>query len=127
MRLRCTAALLTRLPGPAFLALEAEAAAADGRNAVWRAEARPALPDDLAADAPANQLLPALLKPSEKRALEVVADWPWIAPRDLAALLGVSSSRLSRVLRRLDELGLVVRARLAGHRLALSDCALAGC
>ena len=83
VRLRRTAALLARLPGPAFLALEAEAAAADGRAGVWRAasspaplglraalaavrpggrvpaerhEARPSLPDDLDGDAPADQL-----------------------------------------------------------------------
>ncbi len=152
VRLRRTAALLARLPGPAFLALEAEAAAADGRAAVWRAasspaplglpaalaavrpggglpaerpEARPALPDDLDGGAPGDQLRPALLKPSEKHALDLVADWPWIAPGDLAALLGVSASRLSRVLARLEELELVVRAPPDGRRLTLSDRALA--
>ena len=149
VRLRRVAALLTRLPGPAFLALEADAAAADGRDAVWRAasspaplglraalaavrpggelpaeraEARPVLPDDVDGS---DHLLPAVLKPSEKRALDLLADWPWIAPGDLASLLGVSASRLSRVLARLEELGLVVRTSLAGRRLVLSDRALA--
>ena len=152
VRLRRVAALLARLPGPAFLALEAEAAAAGEREAVWRAasspapvglgaalaavrpggglpagrpEARPALPDDLDAGSPADQLLPAVLKPGEKRALDVIADWPWIAPGDLAALLGVSASHLSRVVSRLEELALVVGVPLSGRRLALSDRALA--
>lgn len=152
VRLRRVAALLARLPGPAFLALEADAAAMDGRDAVWRAasspaplglgaalaavrpggalpaerpEARPVLPDDVDAGAPADHLLPAVLKPSEKRVLDLLADWPWIAPGDLAALLGVSASRLSQVLARLEELGLVVRVALGGRRLALSDRALA--
>ncbi len=152
VRLRRTAALLARLPDPAFLALEAEAAAGDGRAAVWRAasspaplglraalaavrpggglpperpEARPAMAEAVDASAPADQLLPAVLKPSEKRALDVLADWPWILHGDLAALLGVSASRLSRVLARLEEPGLVVRTPLAGQRLTLSDGALA--
>ena len=152
VRLRRTAALLARLPGPAFLALEARVAAADGRDAVWRAasspaplglraalaavrpggrvpaerpEARPALPDELGAGIPADQLRPAMLKPSEKRALDLLADWPWITPGDLAALLGVSASRLSRALSRLEELELVVRAPLTARRLVLSDRALA--
>ncbi len=152
VRLRRTAALLARLPGPAFLALEAEATAADGRAAVWRGasspaplglhaalaavrrgggmpaerpEARPVLPDDLVSASSADQLLPALLKPAEKRALDFIADWPWIAPGDLAALLGVSASRLSRVLTRLEGLGLVVSVPLDRRRIALSDQALA--
>ena len=152
VRLRRTAALLARLPGPAFLALEAEAAGASERDPVWRVasspaplglraalaavrpggglpaerpEARPALPEDVEGGASADQLLPAVLKPAEKRALDLLADWPWIVPRDLAPLLGVSASRLSRVSARLDELGLVVRAPLGGRRLALSDRALA--
>ena len=152
VRLRRTAALLARLPGPAFLALEAEAAAAGERDAVWRAasspaplslpaalaavrpggalpaerpEARPTLPGDLGAAAPADHLLPAVLKPAEKRAIDCLADWPWIGPGDLAALLGVSASRLSRVLARLKELELVVRAPLTARRLVLSGRALA--
>ena len=152
VRLRRVAALLARLPGPAFLALEADAAAADARTPVWRAassptplglraaltavrpggglpaerpEARPTLPNDLGVGATADQLLPAVLRPAEKRALDLLADWPWIVPGDLAALLGVSASRLSRVLARLEELELVVSVPLGGRRLALSDRALA--
>ena len=66
-----------------------------------------------------------MLTPSEKRTLDLLADWLWIAPGDLAALLGVSASRLSRVLSRLEELELVVRTPLAGRRLVLSHRALA--
>ena len=152
VRLRRTAALLARLPGPAFLALEADAAAADGRAAVWRAassparvglhaalaavrpggglpaerpEARPVLLGDVDSGGAAVQMLPVVLKPAEKHALDLIADWPWIAPGDLAALLGVSASRLSRVLSRLEELELVVSVTLASRRLVLSDPALA--
>ncbi len=152
VRLRRTAALLARLPGPAFLALEADAASADGPVAVWRTasspapvglgavlaavrpggglpaerpEARPALPDDLHSAGSTDQSLSVVPKPAEKRALDLIADWPWIVPGDLAALLGVSASRLSRVLSRLEELGLVVSVPLDRRRLALSDRALA--
>ena len=152
VRLRRAAALLARLPGPAFLALEADATVADEREAVWRAasspaplnlraalaaarpggslpaerpEARPSLPDVLNRNASADYLLPALLKPAEKRTLDLLADWPWIAPGDLAALLGVSPSRLSRVLSRLEEAGLVLGVSLGGRRLVLSNRALA--
>ena len=42
VRLRRAAALLARLPGPAFLALEEDATVADEREAVWRAASSPA-------------------------------------------------------------------------------------
>ena len=45
-------------------------------------------------DAP-DYLLPALLKPAEKRALDLLSDWPWLGLRDLAGLLGVSRPRVS--------------------------------
>ena len=152
VRLRRAATLLARLPGPTFLALEADAATADERDAVWKAasspapvslraalaavrpggalpverpEARPALPEDLDLDASADYLLPALLRPAEKRTLDLLAGWPWTAPGDLAGLLGVSPSRLSRVLARLEEAGLIVRVEMGGRRLALADRALA--
>ena len=152
VRLRRTAALLALLPGPTFLALEADAVAADGRAAVWRAasspaplglhaalaavrpggalpaerpEARPVLPGDMDVDGSTDQSLSVVLKPAEKRAIDCLADWPWIAPGGLAALLGVSASRLSRVLMLLEGLGLVVSVPLDGRRLALSDRALA--
>ncbi len=47
-----------------------------------RPEARPTLPDDLDAGAAADYLLPVVLKPAEKRALDLLAGWPWIARDD---------------------------------------------
>ena len=60
---------------------------------------RALVPDDLDAarystDRPGfrlgQALLPTLLRPSEKRALDTLYDWPWIACEDLAAILGVT-------------------------------------
>ena len=71
-------------------------------------------------------MLPPLLKPVEKRALDLVSDWPWITPPHLGALLGVKRSRLSEVLHRLGELGLAFDDSLGGNRrLALTDRGLA--
>ena len=67
-------------------------------------------------------MLPALLKPAEKRAIDMLSDWPWIFPAHLGELLGVKRSMLSRILVRLQELGLAVDVDLeGGRRLALSD------
>ena len=70
-------------------------------------------------DAP-DYLLPALLKPAEKRALDLLSDWPWLGLRDLAGLLGVS-----QLFAALEGFGLVVRAPASGRRLALTDLGLA--
>jgi len=71
-------------------------------------------------------MLPASLTTAEKRALDLVGDWPWLRPAHLAALLGVGRRRLTQLLTRLDELGLIVRrTRASAPRLALSDCGLA--
>ena len=72
-------------------------------------------------DAP-NFMLPALLKPAEKRALDLLFDWPWLAPAHLGELLGVKQTRLYQVLERLKGLDLAVTA-VAGGRclLALTD------
>ena len=94
-----------------------------------REPARAALPpDDLDAAAAARTpgwLLPARLGPAGKRTLDLVADWPWIAPRDLAALLGCSRARASRLVVSLEALGLVARVPAAGGRLAATDRGLA--
>ena len=42
--------------------------------------------------------LPAVLKPAEKRALDLLSDWPWVSPTHMGILLGVRRSMLSRVL-----------------------------
>ena len=154
VRLRHASRLLARVPVPTFLALEREAAHSNEDDAVWRmptvsspidlryalslvrrrgdlpVEPRPSrvlIPDDLgeARDSP-DCLLPTLLRPSEKRALDALYDWPWIAGDDLAAILGVTRQRLSQVVHRLDGFGLL--SRVDGYRprrLALGDKGLA--
>ncbi len=147
VRLRQARRLATALPGPVFLALESDAAFAGAGAAVWRTPSGPApldlqtalahtgpprtwplrrppqraaLPDTL--DPGADCLLPSRLKPVEKRAVDLLADWPWLAPAHLGALLGVKRTRLSQVTRRLAELDLLVDVAVDGQRrLALSD------
>ena len=122
-----------RLPsGSAVLDLRTALSHTRPRGA-WPTEARPArasLPEPLTVDrseqAVPDCLLPALLKPAEKRALDLLADWPWITPAHLSELLGVKRSRLSQLLGRLKELDLAVDLVVAGHRrLALADRGLA--
>ena len=91
---------------------------------------RLALPDDAdlrrVDDDAADHLLPALLRPAEKRVLDCLADWPAIAVEDLSGILGLSDSRTWRLAARLGRLGLVTPVRLAGRRrFALSDGGLA--
>ena len=70
------------------------------------------LPEELNVDngeAPVSgHLLPVALKPAEKRALDLISDWPWIKPAHLGRLLGVKRSRLSLILQRLHRLGLTM-------------------
>ncbi len=70
-------------------------------------------------------LLPALLRPAGKLALDLVSDWPWIAPRHLRLLMGVSQGRLSQVLLPVADAGLVERVSCKGQRLVLTDRGLA--
>ena len=70
-------------------------------------------------------LLPVLLKPAGKLALDLVSDWPWIAPQHLRMLMGVSQGRLSQVLLPLADAGLVERVSRQGQRLAPTDRGLA--
>ena len=66
--------------------------------------------------------LPALLKPAEKRILNLLADWPWITPGDLGRLIDVTRGRVSQVTTRLERLGLVTHSTVEGRRrLALGD------
>ena len=147
VRLRQARRLATTLPGPVFLALESDAVSAGAGADVWRTPSSPAglelatalahtdpptpwplrkppqraaRPDTL--DPNADCLLPSLLKPVEKRAVDLLADWPWLSPHHLGALLGVKRSRLSQVTQRLDALGLLLDVAVDGERrLALSD------
>ena len=124
VRLRHARWLRARTPVNALLALERDAVLAGLDAPVWRPPSggarldlgyvlerlrpggelpqegppsRASLPGGLAADA--ARALPVLLKPAEKRALDLLADWPWILQRDMADLLGVSETRISRLVR----------------------------
>lgn len=73
-----------------------------------------------------DYLLPAVLKPADKRALDRLSEWPWITPEDLGGLMGISESRVSRLCQELTRHGLVCRASLNGfRRLTLSRRGLA--
>ncbi len=117
------AAPIWKLPsGHAALDLHTALAHTRPRGA-WPQEeplARASLPEDLMADAPERavpgHLLPALLNPAEKRILDLLADWPWVTPAHLGALLGVERSMLSRTLVRLTGLGLAVDPVIDGRR-----------
>ena len=154
-RLRHARRLLATAPFPVLLALEHEAVGAGPAHPAWRppsvrgalglrdavayaargaalpAEREPArvtLPQDLdeaGSTGTPGWLLPARLGPAEKRTLDLVSDWPWIASRDLAVLLGLSRARLSRLIVSLEALGLVARIPAADGRLAATDRGLA--
>ena len=150
-RLRQARRLATALPGPVFLALESEVASAGAGAPVWRTPSgaapldlqtalayagpprtwpirkppqRASLPED--PEPNADFMLPSRLRPAEKRAIDLLADWPWLSPHHLGALLGVKRSRLSQVTQALAELMLLVDVAVDGRRrLALSDKGLA--
>ena len=134
IRLRHARRTLARTTVPAFVALERDAVLAAPDALMWRppkvsAElamdyvlkhlgdgdslpvepppSQAALPGDLSADA--AQALPVLLKPAEKRALDLLADWPWMLQRDMAGLMNVSEARVSHVVAPLEGFGLVTR------------------
>lgn len=44
--------------------------------------------------------------------MDVLADWPWVTPKELTGILGVSKARVSQVLGRLDDGGLVSRVNI---------------
>ncbi len=156
VRLRHARKLLAGASFISFFALESDVAAAGSRARVWRTTSgatplgldevllhvrprgawpveRPlawrSLPGRLPAGDRAEEderLLPALLKPVEKRALDLVSDWPWISPSHLGALLGLKRSRLSEVLHRLGEMRLVSDDVVEGQRrIAVTDRGLA--
>ncbi|MCY3881624.1 MAG: hypothetical protein OXG61_05840 [Chloroflexi bacterium] len=150
VRLRHARRLLRDAPIPAFLALERHVAASSADRPIWRLpslagalglsdalsvvsrqgvvpseprQGRALLPRGAV---PEEQLLPSLLRPAEKRALDLLFDWPWITLGDLAALLGVSRQRASQLLLRLEEFDLATRTLIAGRRrLAVTDRGLA--
>ncbi len=153
-RLRDAARRLRAMPRPCYLALEGDAAGAGTDSPIWRTSsgspalslrealglagphqswpvermlARASIPVERgSAEAPADWMLAARLGPSEKRALDLLADWPWLRLDHLAALLGVGQVRLRELLQRASEWELIVRETISGQtRLALSDRGLA--
>ncbi len=108
--------VLDRLEPGGGLPLEAEPQRAD-------------FPADVAIEGPdwgiSDPMLPFMLKAAEKRALDMISDWPWIALGDLAGLLGVSHQRASQQVNPLEGLDLAARHRDAGGRLAVTDRGLA--
>ena len=150
VRLRHARHLLARASVPAFLALERDAVLAGLDAPVWRLPSVNAALDlrsalagllpggGLATEPPPSKLalpgriapddataLPALLKPAGKRVMDLLADWPGILQRDLAGLMAVSETRVSRLFTPLESLGLVARVPAAGGRTALTDRGLA--
>ena len=114
--------------GPARLDLRTALAHTRPRGG-WPAEKPPeraSLPTSIDANSPArdapSHTLTAILKATEKHALDLLSDWPWITPAHFGELLGVRRSRLSETLNRLEGLGLTVENVLRGRRrLALAD------
>ncbi len=119
------------LTGGAPLSLRAVLAGMTAKQALpaERPLARTTLPHGIATAAPGrdlpDHLLSALLKPAEKRALDLVGDWPWIEPAHLQGLLGVSRARVSQLTAALEDFGLAARVPAAERRLVLTDRGLA--
>ena len=152
-RLRHARRLVAGAPAISFLALESDVASAGAGAKVWRTpsgaalldlraalehtgprgpwpgdetQARASLPGDLKDDAAEDWMLPSLLAPVEKRAIDLLSDWPWMSHAHLGALMGLKRSRLSEVVVRLCGIGLAVDAPIEGRRrLAVTDRALA--
>ena len=150
VRLRHARGLLAGFPVPAVLALEREAtltpdgaiwrlpsvnAAISLKAVLDRAVPHGVLPEErpLARPTPPaapvagaagfdvpNCLLSALLRPAEKRALNLLADWPWLSPEHLQALLGVSRARTAQITSALRDRGLAARVPAANGRLVLT-------
>ena len=156
VRFRQARRLLRSSQIASFIALERDAARESGESPIWRTPSGgPALslsevlgyvrpqgqwavertpagrrrPRPLGARAGTRKsdwLLPAWLKTSEKNALDLVGDWPWIRPEHLAALLGVARRRVSQLTAGLERRELLTAPRIEGRRrLALTDRGLA--
>ena len=153
IRLRHARRRLAGAPFPAFLALERDVAGAGPGAPIWRTPSsaapidlraalgivgahgafpreqppsRASLPADLGDEADAAWMLPSVLKPAEKRAVDLIADWPWLTPPHLGALMGLERTRTAEVLGRLAVLDLVRGVRVEQRRrLVLTDRALA--
>ena len=145
VRLRHARRMLPRTV-EALLALERDAALAGPEDEVWRpAASGPAahLRNALGQLAPGGELpveappsaatspgdgapdpdraLPVMLRPAEKRVLDLIYDWPWMLRTELASLLAVSNRRASQLVNPLEGFGLVTRPIEGSGRLALTD------
>ena len=89
-----------------------------------RVSVPPDIDESGAAGSVPEHMLPALLRPAEKRVLDLLYDWPWLALGDLAGLLAVTNQRASQLTTVLEGFGLAVRAPFAERRLVLTDSAL---
>ena len=150
-RLRHARRLVAGAPAIAYLALESDAASAGAGAPIWRTpsgaalldlktalehtgprgpwpdeetQARASLPGDIGDGQ--DWMLPSVLAPVDKRAIDLLSDWPWMCHAHLGALMGLKRSRLSEVVGRLRGLRLAVDVRIEGRRrLAVTDRALA--
>ncbi|MYC06794.1 MAG: hypothetical protein F4X57_06450 [Chloroflexi bacterium] len=152
-RLRHARRLVAGAPSIAYLALESDAASAGAGAAIWRTPsgaalldlrtalehtgsrgpwpgdetpARASLPEAIDENTDEDWMLPSVLRPVDKRAIDLISDWPWMSHAHMGALIGLKRSRLSEVVVRLRELGLAVDVPIEGRRrLAVTDRALA--
>ena len=152
-RLRQMRRLARGLPFGCFLALERHALAASADDAVWiaraggpalsiedalgyvsgpgewgreRTPARRSMPRSVSTDEDRDARMSSLLGAAEKRTLDLIGDWPWLAPGDLVGLMGVGRRRVSQLTGSLRELELVAEARVeCQRRLTLTDRSLA--
>ena len=153
VRLRHLRRLTSSLPFPSFLALERHVATASVDTSVWRVSAggqpvslktalalarktgawtreptyRRRSPPHVftSSGEEADWLLPARLKPAEKRLLDLVSDWPWIVPHHLELLLRVERRRVASLVSKLQRRGLIEASKIDGQRrLVHSDRAL---
>ncbi len=153
VRLRHARRLAASLPFICFLAQESHAATASSESRIWRApsgasamslatalglvsgrgswgreatrqrRSPPHSPEPEADEA--DWRLSSRLKPTEKRTLSLLADWPWLPSDDLESLLGVGRRRVSALTAELQRRSLVTARRLGGRRrLALTDRSL---
>ena len=90
-----------------------------------RADPPDDLPDRGAASDMTDRMLPVMLRPAEKRVLDLISDWPWIALKELAGLMDVTPPRASNIVIPLEGFSLAARPPGAGGRLALTDRGLA--
>ena len=102
----------------------ANAGGIPGEPTVTRVSPPAGLPPGQSLTQAPPHLLPSVLQPADKRALDVVTDWPGISLQNMRSLLGHSPSRFSQVLSRLKAAQLVNEFELTGRRLAATERAL---